>query len=254
MPSVLRHIVGLGFIFFIIQNSAVAQGNYFHINDIDMYYEIQGEGSPFLFLHGGTRSFGDFKNQTLYFSKKYKLILPECRGHNRTSDSEAPITYRLMTSDIVGLLDHLGLDSVFVVGWSDGGIIGMHLASLYPKKVKKLVTISPNYHPSGIKENMSAAVKRMKGQGEDSLFIEKMKNMWLTLPDFKQEELANIKSPTLIVAGDHDVLKLDHIVSLYNIIPKAQLCILPGTGHNVLYRRPKLITQIIDEFFEQNKK
>lgn len=142
------------------------------------------------------------------------MIAPECRGQARTTDSKQPITYELMASDIVTLLDRLNIDSLNVVGWSDGGVIGLHLAISYPHKVKKLVAIGANFKAEGLEESMVVQIKNAKPDiwpesiehynklAPDPdywpIVFEKMKTMWLTSPNFTTNMLAKINAPTLV--------------------------------------------------------
>ncbi len=243
-----------------------AQGQYAEINEIKIYYEIHGKGEPLLLIHGGFGSIENFSNQIPTFTEYFRVIVPESRGHARTTDSKQPITYELMASDIVNLLDYINIDSINVVGYSDGGIIGLHLATSYPQKVKKLVTIGANFQAEGLVENWIVmfrdatpdtwpeAIESYKKVAPDPdhwpIFFEKIKTMWLTSPNFTTDMLANIKAATLVVVGDRDAIRLDHTVELFQSIPNSQLCVIPGTTHFVPFQKPELLNQIIINFLQ----
>jgi pimeloyl-ACP methyl ester carboxylesterase len=120
-------------------------GKYVDVNDIRIYYEIYGEGDPLLLLHGNSGSIESFIYQIPELSKHFKVIAVDSRAQGRTSDSDQEITYALMASDMSELIDKLNLGKVDVVGWSDGGNIGLELAYAHPEKVLKVVTFGANY-------------------------------------------------------------------------------------------------------------
>jgi len=245
-----------------------AQGQYVEINDIKMYYEIHGKGDPLLLLHGGLGGIEYYSNQISAFKLNFQVIAPETRGHARTTDSKQPITYELITSDIVKLLDHLNLNSVNVVGFSDGAVIGLHLAIYYPQKVKKLVAGATNFNTDGLEENGIAEIKNFTPENiwpglienykklapepdHWPIFFEKIKTMWLSSPNFSSDMLADINAPTLVIAGDRDgFIRLDHTIQLFQSIPNSQLCLIPDATHMVSLEKPQILNQIIINFLQ----
>jgi len=245
-----------------------AQGQYVETNDIKMYYEIHGKGDPLLLLHGGLGSIEYESNQISAFKLNFQVIAPENRGHARTTDSKQPITYELMASDIVKLLDHLNLDSVNVVGFSDGAIIGLHLAISYPHKVKKLVAVAANFKTDGMEENWIAELinftpeniwpsliehyKKLAPEPDHwPIFFKKVKTMWLSSPNFSTDMLANINAQTLVLVGDRDgFIRLDHTIQLFQSIPNSQLCVIPGATHMVSMEKPELLNKIVMDFLQ----
>ena len=115
-------------------------GKYAYVNNIKVYYEIYRAGEPLLLLHGGCGSIENFVYQIPDLSKNFKVIAVDSRAQGKSTDSDQEITYALMASDMSVLIDKLNLGSVHVVGWSDGGNVGLELAFAYRQKVKKLVT------------------------------------------------------------------------------------------------------------------
>ena len=243
------------------------RGQYAKINGIQIFYRLYGEGEPILLLHGGMGSSDSFKSQVDFFAKEYSVITPDSRGHGRTNDGDQPISYELMADDMIKLLDHLGIDSVYVVGKSDGGNTGLVMAISYPERIRKLVAVGSNSRPEGTKDDYMDMISRMtaetagrniienyKSLAPDpqhfSIFFEKVKKMWLSAPNLSQEQLTSIKVRTLLVVGDSDIIKLDHTVELFESIPNAQLCVVPGSSHYVLDERPELLNGIINEFIK----
>ncbi len=250
-----------------------AAGNYADINDIRVYYEIYGEGEPLLLLHGNGGSIINFIYEIPVLSKHFKVIAVDSRAQGRSSDSDQEITYALMASDMSELIDKLGLGKVNVVGWSDGGNIGLELAYAHPEKVLKVVAIGANYSTENWMAAPDSAVmapddplilkftELMKTVGEkaDSLspdpqripiIREKLDNLMAKYPNFTPEQLNTIKVPFLIIAGDHDMISLEHTVSLYENLPMAQLFIVPHASHMVPLENPDLINSEIIRFLE----
>lgn len=257
-------------IFIIIGTSSLSysKGKFVNINGIKMYYEIYGTGEPLLLLHGGLGNIHSFNKQIPVFKENFKVIVPEFRGRGRSTDSKQPITYELMTSDTVELINYLKLKSVHVVGVSDGAIIGLNLAISYPEKVKKLVSVAANYNVDGIEEDTIKAIrdsspeeifpeifvqyKKMAPEPDHwPILVDKLKEMMLTSPDFNTDMLANIKTQTLILVGDRDgFVRLNHTIQLFKSIPNSQLCVIPSSTHSVYSEKPELFNQIIINFLQ----
>src|ERR1044072_3388320 len=131
-------------------------GVYAAINGINLYYEIHGRGRPLILLHGGLGS-GEMFGPTLpTLAEKHQVILPDLQGHGRTADIDRPIDPRLMADDIAALIDHLGLDTPALVGFSLGGLVALHPAAKPPAKVGRLVMASANIRPDAIYPEMRA--------------------------------------------------------------------------------------------------
>jgi pimeloyl-ACP methyl ester carboxylesterase len=142
-----------------------AAGKYVDVNDIKVYYEVYGEGEPLLLLHGNGGSIENFTYQIPELSKHFKVIAVDSRAQGRTSDSDQEISYALMASDMSELIDKLNLGKVNVVGWSDGGNIGLELAYAHPDKVLKVITVGANYS----NENFLAAPDSITMDANDPL-------------------------------------------------------------------------------------
>lgn len=250
-----------------------AAGNYADVNDIRIYYEIYGEGEPLLLLHGNGGSIGNFEYQIPELSKHFKVIAVDSRAQGRSSDSDQEISYALMASDMAALIDKLGLGKVNVVGWSDGGNIGLELAYAHPEKLLKVVTMGANYTNENWMALPDSAVMApddplilkisefMKKAGEKALSLnpdtaqipvirQKLDNLMAKYPNFTPEQLNTIRVPFLVIAGDHDMISLDHTVSLYRNLPQAQLFIVPHGSHLVPLENPDLINSEIIRFLE----
>src|SRR6266567_5155646 len=118
---------------------------YAGVNGLNMYYEVHGEGPPLLLLHGGTGSIESFPTKYSFFATQFRVIAMEQMGHGRTADLvDRPFHYHDMAEDTVALMRQLGIESAVVVGYSDGGIIGLDMAIHHPERVSKLAVTGAN--------------------------------------------------------------------------------------------------------------
>ena len=222
-----------------------------------MYFETYGTGNPLVFIHGNGGAIINFQYQIPYFSKEYKVIAPDSRAHGKSIDNGDSLSYKMMADDLNALLDTLGIDSCNVIGWSDGGIIGLLLAIHNPDKVKKLAITGANLWP-----DTSAVDPAIYNYAVDEIHrIEKLatvpriKNhlkvfrLVLAQPGFDLTQLAGITCPTLVIAGDHDVILTKHTLLIAESIPKSYLWILPNSGHSTPIFYSELFNRIINEFF-----
>jgi pimeloyl-ACP methyl ester carboxylesterase len=229
------------------------RSGYADVHGLSMYYEIHGKGAPLLMLSGGTCSLEVGVEEIAALSKSFQVIAPEQMGHGRTADDPArSFDYHDMAEDTVELMHHLDLDTAFIFGFSDGGIIGLDVAIHHPDLVSKLAISGTNFSTDGLEESTSEFFRTTTGDGwPDELHesydrlspdgpghwndvIERMKVMWASQPDYATEQLATITAPTLVIAGDHDAIKPEHTVALFKAIPRAQLCIVPNASHGVV--------------------
>ena len=219
------------------------------INGLDMYYEVHGVGSPLLLLHGGSGSIPE--KWIPYFMPHFKVIAPEQMGHGRTADLvDRPFHYHDMAEDTVELMRQLGVESAVVVGYSDGGIIGLDMAIHHPERVTKLAVTGANFRTDGYTaENLewvrtfdpddqpvSDAYRRQSPDGVDHwpIFLGRLQRMWVVEPSFARDEMQSITAPTLIIVGDGDIVMPEHAVEMFRTIPGAQLCVVPHADHGVM--------------------
>ena len=123
------------------------------VNGASIFYALYGSGNTeaVLLLHGGLGAGEDFGGQIPALATRYKVVAIDSRGHGRSTDDEQPYDYRLMAGDVMGVMDHLGIAQAAVVGWSDGGNIGLDLAINNPGKLTKLFALGANYQVSGVR-------------------------------------------------------------------------------------------------------
>jgi pimeloyl-ACP methyl ester carboxylesterase len=236
--------------------NAAASSTFTH-DGVTLYFETYGEGEPLLLVHGNGQSIGSMAAQIDFFKTHRKVVAMDSRDHGRSSDSDGPITYEKMTDDLAALIDHLALGPVDVVGWSDGGIEALLLGVRHPAKVRKLVSMAANLNPStkAIYEETDALVRQMLADMPPSVRntpegkrAVKVTGMMLKEPNIDPGLLAKVNAPTLVLAGDHDLIRAEHIVEIYTHLPNAQLAIFPDSTHLVPYDNPELFNGTVERF------
>jgi pimeloyl-ACP methyl ester carboxylesterase len=223
------------------------------VNGIEMYYATFGAGQPVLLIHGGLWNADIWSNQVIDLMKDHLVIVADSRGHGRSSRTEAPFGYDLMASDYLGLLDYLKVDKVDLVGWSDGGIIGLDIAMHHPDRLKHLFAQAANITTDGVDPNVmndkvfasyidwmgKDYVKMSPTPDQYDAFVTQISAMWASQPNWTDAEVAAIKVPTVIAAGDHDQAILRaHTEKIARLIPGAKLVILPDTSHFAMMQAP----------------
>ena len=238
-------------------------GKYTRINGANIYYEEYGNGKPLLLIHGNSGDITSMDNQIEYFKKKYRVIVADSRGHGKSELKTDSLTYTQMAKDWEGLVNHLKLDSVNIIGWSDGGIIGLMMGIAAKGNIGKIVTMGANLrpdttavHPYAINEakNIMGFIE-FKIQAKDTLKPWKLGKqvigLLLNQPTIDTAELSKIKANVLVMAGDRDVIKNEHTVEIFENIPNAHLCIMPGETHFTPKENPGLFNRIADEFLSK---
>ncbi|GHN03263.1 esterase [Cytophagales bacterium WSM2-2] len=226
-------------------------GKYAEVNGIQLYYEIYGSGPALVLLHGNGGSIAGRASMMPKLSEKYTVIAIDSRCHGKSGCSKE-LNYEMMASDVNGLLNQLKIDSAYVYGHSDGGIIGLIMAYTYPAKIKRLVTTGANVTPDkGALEPV--LVDLMKGYPvlPDTLMRKHMKLM-VEHPNIDFKKLSSIKAPVMIVSGDRDAVLLEHSIKIFRAIPKSNLCVLPASSHFVPDEKPSLLIFYLNEFFFKN--
>lgn len=251
---------------------------YAPVNGLKMYYEIHGSGSPLVLVHGGGSTIQtSFDNILPLLSKHNKVIAVELQAHGHTADRDSPESFEQDADDIAALLAYLKITRADLLGFSNGGNTIMQVAIMHPELVNKLVVISAFYKREGmIKGFFEGMEKASLGNmpdplkeaylkiNNDSIGLQRMfdrdKTRMLNFKDWKDEDLASIKAPSLIIAGDKDVVTTEHTVKMAQLIPNAQLMILPGTHGSFIgevcsvaegSKMPELTVAAIKEFLDR---
>lgn len=241
---------------------------YFEAEGCRLYYEVHGQGQAVLLLHGGLTSVEAWFGQLPILVRKFRVIAVDLRGHGRSTLGTEAFTYRLFASDILQLLRALSIDSTHVVGWSDGGNVGLILASQHPARVKSLVTLGANYHPDGLTADTRDKIQMDTHEQQSiisrllyrciapeprgwELLCNRVTTMWLNYPQLDTQTLAQIRCPALILQGEYDSVDIAHSTEMAAAIPQGTLDVLPGLGHNLLFQSPDLLTSKIVDFLEK---
>jgi pimeloyl-ACP methyl ester carboxylesterase len=225
-------------------------GAFKKINGINLYYETYGSGKPLVFLHGNGGSIRSSRNKIEHFKKYFKVIAIDSRGHGKSADPSPHLSYVQMEKDVAVLLDSLHLDSVYVSGQSDGGILGLLLAINHPKKVSKVVTFGANMFPGkkavpDIIDKMVMDTLRLTKNFETRRLFELLGQQ----PNITEKDLQKISCPFLLISGDRDVIRLEHTIAMFYNIKKSNLFIMPGATHFGSYEKPELFNTVVMDFF-----
>lgn len=223
-------------------------------NGISIHYAIYGRGSPVILLHGGLANSDYWGHQVRALTRYHRVVVMDSRGHGRTTRDPRPYGYDLMADDVIALMDGLKIRKADIVGWSDGGIIGLDLAIRHPERVGKIFAFGANTQTSGVIDGVeknptfAAYIERAGGEyrkysatpKEYDAFLEQISKMWADQPNWTDAQLKSIKSPVLIVDGDHDEgIKRGHTEYMAATIPGAGLLILPNASHFAFLQDPE---------------
>lgn len=244
-------------------------GEYVEIAGLKTWYDTEGQGDPLILLHGGLVTNDTWAAQIPAFAERFHVLAPERRAHGHTPDVEGPLNYADMANDTIGFLETVVKQPAHLVGWSDGGIVGLLVAIVRPDLVRRLVAISANFNTEG----MVGSMEEMMGGGADDpsmamfrsmyeasspdgpehwpVMFDKMMEMFKDQPNIKPDELGSIKVPTLVVSGDDDVVTIEHTLELYRAIPGSELAVVPGTSHALVFEKPDLLNRIVLDFLEK---
>jgi len=219
------------------------------VNDIKMYYAIFNKNgkNPVFLLHGGFVSSDVWGFEVPLLSKTHKVIVVDSRGHGRSTLSDQPFSYSLMSSDVLQLMDFLQIPKASIIGWSDGGIIGFILAMQHPERINKLFTFGANYDSTGYKPESSdtsnaahfmaratANYRKLSPTPDNFLGLKKaLGKLYSSEPNISPAELKMIKAPTVIAFGQYEqFIKREHFEEMAKLIPEARLVMLPNVSHN----------------------
>ena len=237
-----------------------AAGKYIQLNNVKHYYETYGEGKPLLLIHGNGTGIKGWAAQIAYFSKKYKVYAIDCRGRGKSELGKDTLSYKQQAADMAAFINTMKLDSVYVVGKSDGGIIALMMGISFPGHIAKIVSFSANVvpdstalYPEAVKEIAGERRKAdkmlaAKDKTQDWELIRQKNRMMEFQPHISAGELSKINVPVLVISTDRDVIKEVHTLFIYSKIPNANLCILSGETHHVPKQNPQLFNEAVDRF------
>jgi len=225
------------------------------VNGISLHYELRGEGLPLLLLHGGTGCHADWVYAGReFFEREYRLIIPDARGHGRSTNHQPNITHRQCALDTLALLDHLKIEPCKAIGVSMGGNILLHMATMQPERIEAMVIVSATpYFPEQARKVMAGVpapddqpasewdtMRKRHHLGDDQIpalweWSRSLKDSYDDM-NFAPADLAKIGARTLIVQGDRDFLyPVEMSVEMYRAIPNSALWIVPGGSHGPIF-------------------
>lgn len=235
-----------------------AAGRFYDIRGFRLYTETYGSGRPLLMIHGNNGNMSAFAANVPYFAARYRVILADSRSQGKSADPGHPLTFELMADDFAALLDAMGIASAYVIGWSDGGINALLLAQRHPERVIALAASGANLWPGedafapGVWSGME---KQRRETDPATLKSEAQRNDWkLFLLDYDEPHIAPsalhaVRSPCLIICGDHDLIPVEHTALIYHSLPRAYLWVIPDSGHATLMEHSAAFNERVDAFF-----
>lgn len=254
---------------------------YVSVNGLNMYYEIRGTGQPLVLLHGAFSAIGtSFGGLIPELAKTRQVIAFELQAHGHTADIRRPLSLEGMADDVAAAIQQLGTQRADILGYSMGAGVALHLAIRHPEVIRKLILASITYTMSGFHPGLMEGLGNMTPEmmhgspwheeylriaprPEDfaRLFAKKTQ-MDRQTKDLPAESIRAIKSPTLLIVGDSDLVLPEHIVEMFRLLgggvfgdtpaglPNSQLAILPGTSHVSLVSRIELLVPMINSFLD----
>ncbi|WP_315742388.1 alpha/beta fold hydrolase [Bradyrhizobium sp. SZCCHNR1075] len=240
------------------------------VNGIKIYYRVYGQvpqqgGTPVILLHGGLANADYWGHQVEALAPHHMVVVMDSRGHGRSTRDARAYGYDLMADDVVALMDELKIAKADIVGWSDGGIIGLDLALRHQDRVGKVFAFAANSVTSGVKDGVeknptfAAFIERAGHEYRSNSatpnayedFVAQISKMWAEQPNWSDAQLQSITSPVWIVDGDHDeAIKREHTEYLAATIPHAGLLILPNTSHFAFLQDPELFNAAMLRFLD----
>lgn len=253
-------------------------GNYAPVNGLRMYYEIHGEGKPLVLLHGGGSTIQTtFGKMLPLLAKTRQVIAIEQQGHGHTADVDRPFTFEQMADDTAEILRYLKIEKADFFGHSNGGSIALQMGIRHPDLVRKLVVASAMFKRDGLYSGLWEGLKNasLKDMPEglkaaylkasphpDRLqsFQDKSVQRMLVFKDWPEKDIRSIAAPTLVMIGDSDVVKPEHAVEMFRLLPHGRLAILPSDhgsyiGESIAAESalPLAVNTIVQEFLDTEK-
>lgn len=227
------------------------------MNGVRTWYEVRGEGEPVVLLHGGFSDSRDFEPSLARLADRFRVFLVDRRGHGRTPDVPGPVSLDVLAGDVVAFLEEVVGGPAHLVAYSAGGVVALGVAQRRPDLVRGLAVLNTAFAKDGwvflpqpggeLPGEVADRYAEVSPDGRDHLpvVVEKFAR---AAHDPEVVDLGAITSPTLVLGSDDDIVHLEHTVALYRGIANAQLGILPGTSHLMLFERPDLCTDLVAGF------
>lgn len=197
---------------------------FLEVNGIKLAYTKTGQGNPLILVHGNGEEHSIFDESVQLLKEHFTCYCLDSRGHGESSPVEE-YHYQDMADDVDAFIHALGLKEVTFCGFSDGGIIGLLLAQKN-KEIKNLIVCGANTDPLGVKGSVLTVMRILYALKKDPKVF-----LMLSEPDISEEQLASIQAKTLVVAGQKDLIRLEHTRKIAAAIPGSTSRIVRGEGH-----------------------
>jgi pimeloyl-ACP methyl ester carboxylesterase len=241
--------------------------HYVTLNGAEIAYAVTGGGDPVVLVHGGDANSEHWAFQVQALADTHQVILLDSRGHGRSPYNGQPLTYRQLADDVLALLDHLGVARADLVGWSDGGIIGIDIALRHPERLRKVVAFGANADLGGYRTDSgdeTAIIYAFSAHNDPDYarlspaperyaeMVVALRKMWETEPAYTADELRRITTPFLIMAGaNEEIIAEPHTRYLAATIPGAELVLLPNCGHFGHMQEPEAFNAAMLDFLQR---
>jgi pimeloyl-ACP methyl ester carboxylesterase len=249
-------------------------GAYAPLGQLSLYYEVHGSGTPLIMIPGGMLTIDlGFGALIPRLAADRQVIALEQQGHGRTGDIDRSMALANLAGDVVGLLDHLGLERADVLGFSLGGLTALETAVRYPARVDRLVVASAHTRADGYHDEIFdparwATSTRMPTEADFAAMLEaydrlapagttfegtnaKVQPVVTAEENWSAEELAGVAARTLVMIGDHDFVTVEHAERTRRLIPDARLAVVPGATHTELMHRVDVVAPILRDFLRR---
>jgi len=259
--------------------AAQAVGHRVEINGMQLYYEVSGQGDPLIVLHGAYMNIPSMGAIIPKLAQTHKVYALEFQGHGRTTDIDRPITYQNLADDVAVFMDSMGVPKADVFGYSMGAQAGLQFAIRHPVRVNRLIAASAAYDLGGWQPVYTAAIPQMTVEMITAMpFAEEYRELAANPDGFPElarklialehepmaweADLRALKTPVLIIAGDADVMTLEHTVAMFKLLgggvmgdmgqplAASRLAILPATSHTAVIGQSDLLHALIEPFLK----
>jgi pimeloyl-ACP methyl ester carboxylesterase len=238
-------------------------GGYVELGAVRTWYDQVGDGEPLMLLHPGMADARAYGPNIDALAARFKVYTPERRGHGRTPDVEGPLSFELMARDTIAFMETVVGGPAHLVGCSDGVTVALVTALLRPDLARRLVLVAGVFHYDGWApgvlepdddeegiEFLARSHAELSPDGPDHFAVvaDKMARMHMVEPALTSEDLARVRSRTLVMIGDDDEVTLEHAAAMYRGIPGAELAVVPGTSHGLMVEKPAVVNQLMVDF------
>jgi pimeloyl-ACP methyl ester carboxylesterase len=256
----------LNYLIWKISSTTQTEAGNIDYKNAHIHYVVYGHGDPVLLLHGGlSNKLSWFSQIPWLVASGRRVILIDTRGHGDSTPGNSKLNYQIFAEDALKVLDQLNIRRTDIIGWSDGGIVALLLGLEASDRVNRIIAISANFSPSGLipkankyqNETLDSLPKTFthwlkglwSGAGSRHQALEaEIKELWRTAPQLETSDLQSITAPTLVIAGEHDIIDLSHSQKLAQILAHGRLEIVKGSGHSAPITHAKQINRLIAAF------